>query len=125
MREGVPVEPYKLTNTSKKELIEKLAIYIEQRKISILNIPETIAEFNSFTYDVSNSGRIIYNAPVGFHDDIVIAHGLVVWSLNPLYPKQHHEPVSLIQAEYRRLANKGDSAYEFSFDNAEDYQEDF
>lgn len=114
-RDGVPVEPFKLSNPSKKELIEKLAIYIEQGKINILNIPESIAEFNTFTYDITNSGRITYNAPVGFHDDIVIAHGLAVSSLSPIYPESKPAPVSLIQKEYRKLTNKGSGDYEFIY----------
>lgn len=117
-RDGIPVEPFKLTNQSKKELIEKLVIFIEQQKIKILNIADTIAEFNTFTYDISNSGRVTYNAPVGFHDDIVIAHGLAVSSLNMLYPEVQHKPVSLIQREYQKLKG-GSSAYEFIY-NSED-----
>lgn len=109
LRENVPVEPFKLTNTSKKELIEKLAIYIEQQKIKIINIPETIAELENFTYDISNSGRITYNAPVGFHDDIVISHGLAVSSLTPIQKAEKSEPVSLVQQEYLRLKGKGNS----------------
>lgn len=119
-RDGLPVEPYKLTNTSKKELIEKLVIFIEQQKIKILNIVETIAEFNSFTYDISNSGRVTYNAPVGFHDDIVIAHGLAVSSLTMLYPEIKQKPVSLIQREYQKLTNKGGSVYDFTYSTEED-----
>lgn len=122
IRDGVPVEPYKLTNQSKKELIEKLSVLIEQKRIKILNIEDTIAELNSFTYDVTNSGRITYNAPVGFNDDIVIAHGLAVWSLTPLYPEPNPEPVSLIQREYRKLTQRGDdSVYEFV--SGEDYDD--
>lgn len=120
LRANTPVEPYKLTNQSKKELIEKLAIYIEQQKIKLINLPETIAELNSFTYDISNSGRITYNAPVGFHDDIVIANGLAVWSLNPLYPAKKSEPVSLIRQEYLRLQGKG-SSDDFVYNESEDY----
>lgn len=123
LRAGMAVEPLKLTNETKKEIIEKLSIYIEQKKINILNIPETLAEFNSFTYDITNSGRISYNAPAGFHDDIVIAHALAVWSLNPLYPRVETQPVSLIRQEYLKAIGKGDSDYEFdfNFDNPEEF----
>lgn len=115
LRSGVSVEPFKLSNPSKKEIIENLSIYIEQGNISILNIAETIAEFNAFTYDVSNSGRVTYGAPVGFHDDIVIAHALAVNALHPLVAKDEPETVSLIRQEYLRRIQKGDS-YEFVFD---------
>lgn len=105
-RAGVPIEAFKLTNTSKKEIIEKMIISIEQQRLKMLNLPETLAEFNTFTYDISNSGRVTYNAPAGFHDDIVIAHCLANWSLQPVIPKVIHKPVSLIQREYRRKSNK-------------------
>ena len=97
LRAGVPVEAFKLTNESKKQIIEKMAIWIEQRKVSIINIPETINELKSFTYDMTSSGKIRYEAPVGFHDDIVIANCLAVWSLTPLTVKKPVEEMSPIQ----------------------------
>jgi hypothetical protein len=108
IRDNLPVEPYKLTNESKKELIEKLIIWIEQKKFSMLPLQETLAEFSSFTYDVTNRGRITYNAPTGFHDDIVISHGLAIWGLNPAVKEIKAEPVSLVRQEYLRQL-KGDS----------------
>jgi len=102
IRDNIPVEPYKLTNQSKKELIEKLIIWIEQRKMRMLPLEETLAEFSNFTYDVTNRGRISYNAPVGFHDDIVISHGLAIWGLNPVIKEGKSKPVSLVRQEYLR-----------------------
>src|SRR3990167_2305519 len=45
LRAGVPVEPIKLTNESKKQIIEKLSIWIDQKKIHLLPIDETYEEF--------------------------------------------------------------------------------
>lgn len=96
LRAGVAVEPIKFTNEVKKQLIEKLSTYIEQRRIKILSIEDTIDEFNSFTYDVTLSGKIRYEAPVGMYDDIVIAHALAVWKLYPVYrPEQVKEPTPI------------------------------
>jgi len=115
LRDNVPVEPFKLTNQSKKEIIEKLAIWMEQGKIKILRIPETLAEFENFTYDISSSGRIRYNAPAGFHDDIVIAHALAIHSLNPTIKVVKPEPDSLIRQEYQKLKGGGSShVFEFN-----------
>lgn len=100
-RSGVPVEPYKLTNQSKRELIEKLIIWIEQQKITMLALKETVDEFNSFTYDVTRTGRIQYNAPVGFHDDIVISHGLALSSLTPIYRQKEPKELTLVQRKLR------------------------
>lgn len=102
LRASVPVEPIKLTNEMKKEIIEKLSIYIEQKHIHILNIEDTIREFNNFTYDISASGRIMYNAPQGFNDDIVIAHALAIWSLYPIRETVKTKPKTKIQTHYER-----------------------
>lgn len=98
IRAGVAVEPYKFTNETKKQLIEKLSIWVEQRNFRIINLKETIAEFNNFTYDISSSGRIMYNAPAGFHDDIVCSIGLAIWVLQPLLkeaPKKDPTPLQV------------------------------
>ena len=101
-RAGVPLEAYKFTNTSKKDLIEKLSVWIEQKRLKMLNIPETIKEFNNFTYDISSSGRIMYNAPQGFHDDIVIAHALAVWQLNEVVKIETEVVPTLLQEHFKQ-----------------------
>ena len=104
VREGVPIEPYKFTNESKKQLIENLVVDIEQKRIQMLPIEDTLREFNNFTYDISSSGRIMYQAPVGFHDDIVMAHALAVWSLHPIIKeKEVKEPTPTQMALRQRL----------------------
>lgn len=100
-RAGLPVEPFKITNESKKEMIEKLAIWIEQRKLSMLDIEETFHEFTEYSYEISKSGRIIYNAPEGSHDDIVISHALAVWQLYDIKHEQS-KPKSKIREEFER-----------------------
>ena len=37
-------------------------------------MPETLEEFDNFSYELSKTGNVRYNAPDGYHDDIVIAH---------------------------------------------------
>jgi len=102
LRSGVSVLPFKLTNQSKKEIIEKLSIWIEQRFIKMINLAETVTEFNNFTYDISSSGNIRYNAPVGFHDDIVVAHALAVWESQPIMKARSQSEISRVREEYLR-----------------------
>lgn len=102
IRAGLAVEPMKLTNESKKQIIEKLVIWIEQKKMSFINLDDTINELTNFTYDISRSGRVIYSAPVGFHDDIVIANALAVWLLQPVIINKKRENDSIIHKEYMR-----------------------
>ena len=102
MRAGLNVQPVKLTSETKKEIIEKLSIWIEQRIIRILNIPDTIREFKNFTYDISSTGRVRYEAPAGFNDDIVISHGLAINALNPIIIQPKSKPKTLIQSGYEK-----------------------
>ena len=71
-RSNVPVEHIHLTNELKKQMIEKLSNFIELRQLRMLKDPATIQELKQFTYDLSEkTKRVIYGAPIGFHDDIV------------------------------------------------------
>lgn len=101
-RAGVPVQSYKFTQSSKKDLVEKLSIYIEQKRIRILPIDETLIEFDNFVYEMGPSGQMRYGALEGFHDDIVISHGLAVWALNPLFKEVIEKPQTRIQEAYKR-----------------------
>lgn len=102
-RAGVGVIPIHFTNELKKQLIEKLANWIELKQIRMINIPETIRELTNFTYDISEvTGRVRYEAPQGFHDDIVVAHALAVWDLIPLYKDNIEKPKSFLQQFYEK-----------------------
>lgn len=115
LRAGIPVEPFKLTETTKKELIEKLSIWIEQRKIKMLPIEQTIREFDDFTYKMGETGKIHYGAPngEGFFDDCVISHALAVWALNPLYQTTYQKPLTMIQQEFNRQLNEYERDLEY------------
>lgn len=102
-RMEVPVDPIKFTNDQKRQLIEKLSNWIELGRIKMLNIPETIQEFSNFTYDISEvTGKVRYEAPPGFHDDIVIAHSLAIWRLNPKIKESYEKPKSMIRLSYEQ-----------------------
>jgi hypothetical protein len=99
-RAGVPVEPFKITEQSKKDIIEKLSVWIEQKQLHMLSLPETLLEFDNFSYEIGPTGRIRYTAPEGYNDDIVISHALAVWSLNPLYKATYEKPKTVLQESY-------------------------
>ncbi len=108
-RMEVPVEPFHFTNDSKRQVIEKLSAWIQTKKIRIWKpeyAPETIKELSQFTYDISEkTAKVTYSAPIGLHDDCVIAHALAVWGLNPLYSRESDQEPSIIQGEFqKRLA---------------------
>ena len=114
IREGLAVEPYKFTNESKKQLIEKMVLYTEQGIISMIDIPDTISEFRSFTYDISTTGKLIYSAPQGFNDDIVMANCLAVWGLKPLIQAERVKEKTRIQEALEwRMEHGSDSPLDF------------
>lgn len=78
---GLRAEGYHFTNTSKQQLIEHLAVQLEKRNICYPEIQVLINELMAYQYTISRSGKTIYGAPSGLHDDCVIALALAVWGL--------------------------------------------
>lgn len=85
---GVNIERFITTERSKRDLIDKLILAIEQRLILFPNIPELIAELEAFSYEIIPSG-FRYSAPDGMHDDCVMALALATKGLQGfLYNKK-------------------------------------
>jgi hypothetical protein len=100
MRAGVPVEPFKITEQTKKDLIEKLSIYIDQETIKMISTEQTLLEFDNFGYEIGPTGKIRYSAMKDYNDDIVLAQALAISDLQPLIRKQSSKPTSLIHQNY-------------------------
>lgn len=76
-RDGLPVDAFETTATSKPPLIESLALAFERSEIAIFDDPVLIGELEAYERTVSDvTGRSRYNAPEGQHDDCVIALAL-------------------------------------------------
>lgn len=119
-REGVPVEGIKFTNTMKKQMIEKLANWIELKNLYMLNLEETIHELTVFTYDFSEkTDRVFYGAPIGFHDDVVISHALACWGLNPVILKQKGPTLTVIQKDFAQKVSQYDDNTEEGYEYGE------
>lgn len=75
------IEPYRIvSNTIKSQLIENLVVALENGEVSFPSIPELINELKIFTFERSErSGKTLYTAPSGFHDDAVIALALAYY----------------------------------------------
>ena len=82
-REGLIIDDYKYTGTTaKRNIIDKLSIYIQQKRITIPDHQILIDELESFGYTVSDTGVVRYSAPNGYHDDCVNALALAVWQIS-------------------------------------------
>lgn len=76
---GLPVVPVYMTNILKVGLVERLAANIEQQRITLLSKDIKIGELQigellSYSIQRTHGGlNITYNAPKGWHDDMVVA----------------------------------------------------
>lgn len=79
---GVSCDEVKFTLTSKKQLVENLAVALENRSITIPRENDVmIEELKCFAYKVTPSGKLSYAAPEGKHDDCVISLALACWGI--------------------------------------------
>lgn len=102
LRHIIPrIEPVKLTNLSKAQLIQRLIVAIEQRQIGWPAAwPVLTDEMKRYEYQITPNGSITYNSPGGYHDDCVIALALAnsarfqfKWTGNArLFNAIRHEP---------------------------------
>ena len=71
------ITPFKFTAHSKVELIQRLVVTVEQRRVTWPRAWEVlINEMKRYEYRLSPSGQISYSAPEGYHDDYVVALAL-------------------------------------------------
>ena len=86
LRKGLRVEGYKFTEQSRKDLLNNLAIKLEQNKIKIPENEILKNELQSFHYEIGDTGRVKLVVPEGLHDDTVFSLALACWNLpdNPL-----------------------------------------
>ena len=86
---------YKLTNATKKALIDNLSLMLDNDQIHFpgntktkefstnlsVDFPVLQSELEAYTYTLTPSGLTQYGAPQGYHDDTVIAAALGAWQI--------------------------------------------
>lgn len=80
-RERSNIEGYKFTSSSKQQLMEGLAVAIQQK---LIQVPQgvIIDELKEFEFQYTRTGGVKYTAPDGFTDDCVMALSLAVKKFN-------------------------------------------
>jgi hypothetical protein len=73
---GLPVRDFTTSNTTKAEIIERLAASFEQGNIKIVNDNVLVSELQSYSAERLASGQTRYGAPSGMHDDCVMSLAL-------------------------------------------------
>ena len=80
-------EGFKFNETSRTNLLNNLAILLEQDKIKIPNDEGLIGELESFRYELTERGKIKITVPDGMTDDRVMSLALAVWGVTePIKP---------------------------------------
>lgn len=75
------------TETSRANLLNNLAILLEQDKIKIPDDEGLISELEAFHYEMTERGKIKVKVPEGMHDDRVMSLALSVWGVRePVRP---------------------------------------
>lgn len=92
---------FKFTETSRKNILNHLAILIESRKILLPNDEGLITELKSFNIEQNDNGKMVIKCPDGLHDDRVMSLALAVWGVDekeerfdsfiPLYKKEQRK----------------------------------
>lgn len=78
---------FKFTETSRQNLLNNLAILLEQDKIKIPADEGLISELESFQYSLTENGKIKVKVPEGLHDDRVMSLALAVHgAITPIRP---------------------------------------
>lgn len=78
---------FKFTETSRRNLLNNLAILLEQDKIKIPNDDGLLMELESFRYELTDRGTIKIKVPDGMTDDRVMSLALAVWGISePVRP---------------------------------------
>ena len=75
------VEDFKYAKESKRKLIDKLAMLIEQKKIFYPQIKVLLDELEAFSFKKTPLGNIQYFSPSNSHDDCVNALALACWRM--------------------------------------------
>ena len=91
---------FKFTETSRAQLLNNLAIMLEQRKIRIPNDPGLIAELESFQYVLGEKGKVKVQAPSGMHDDRVMSLALAIWGHKEPYKIDYNDIPSFRPPSY-------------------------
>ncbi|MCH7476721.1 MAG: hypothetical protein IIA14_01315, partial [SAR324 cluster bacterium] len=78
---GLPVVAVVLTAARKQQLIEGLALAIEQELLTFFPHKETLKELSDYQYSRLSSGTWRTSAPAGSNDDCVIALALCRWGM--------------------------------------------
>lgn len=69
------------SNSTKAEIIDNLQVLFQNRQIIIPNFDKLINQLSVYERTISKTGKPVYNAPSGMHDDCVMSLCIAAWSV--------------------------------------------
>ena len=75
-----PIEGFKFSAINKQQIMNQLAIGIEQKELTILDEPILLQELGAYRYERTDKGNLSMSAPPGKTDDFVVALALA-WQM--------------------------------------------
>ena len=100
---GINLEAFKFTEQSRKNLLNNLALKMEQRSVVLLDDDILKQELSYFQYELGTGGKLKVKAPDHLHDDAVMGTALSAWEL-PSQPirqnryNQQSQPATSIES---------------------------
>lgn len=92
------LELFTTTNSSKADIIEKLALDIEQENISFQKNNEILkSEFETFSYTLSKTGKKVFGAVDGAHDDTILSLAFANFAWNTYMKKTNGNKIMVIK----------------------------
>lgn len=82
IKEGLDLEGFKFTATTKQELVSNLSVAMDNGEIKYPEIEELINELEIYAYEQRSNGSFSYSAPEGFNDDEVMGLALLNRAMN-------------------------------------------
>jgi len=80
-RAGLNIEPFVFTENSRRQLLDNLALLIEQDKIKLPNDEGLINELEAFRFELTKNGKVKVAVPDGIHDDRVMSLAMACWGV--------------------------------------------
>ena len=76
--DGIPVNPFKMSGTSKPPLVHQLKLVFEQDTWQFVEDKDAWLELEAYEMRITLAGNRQFNAPQGMHDDTVVARMLMI-----------------------------------------------
>lgn len=104
-KHNLAIIPFQTTNAAKAQVIDAIALALEQKTLRLLRNSIQIAELTSFEAKTLPSGLVRYSAPAGMHDDSVMALALAWYGATtstPMIVSQPEQPSKFLDAPAER-----------------------